>query len=162
MVSEKIAAVSGPMSRPFQPSAMPPAPTIRVGAVSVISWAITTSTGTCTRPVSSSRLAVLDPVRLHERVADAVALRGEEREGHGAADEDRVAPLEQRADHTELVAHLGAAEHGRRTGASGASSSAESTSTSRSSSRPAADGSTRGGPTIDACARCDAPNASFT
>ena len=37
-----------------------------------------------------------------------------------------------------------------------------STSTSRWSSRPAADGSDCGGPTIDACARCDAPKASFT
>jgi hypothetical protein len=44
----------------------------------------------------------------------------------------------------------------------GASRRPPSTSTSRASSRPAADGSVRGGPTIEACARCDAPKASFT
>jgi hypothetical protein len=37
-----------------------------------------------------------------------------------------------------------------------------STSTSFSSSRPAADGRVRGGPTMEAWARCDAPKASFT
>ena len=38
----------------------------------------------------------------------------------------------------------------------------ESTSTSCRSRLPAALGSTPGGPTMDACARCDAPNASLT
>ena len=37
-----------------------------------------------------------------------------------------------------------------------------STSTSRASSRPAAEGSVRGGPTIEAWARWEAPKASLT
>ena len=37
-----------------------------------------------------------------------------------------------------------------------------STSTSLASSRPAAEGSLVGGPTMEACARCEAPKASFT
>ena len=40
--------------------------------------------------------------------------------------------------------------------------SCSSTSTSRCSRRPIADGTYRGGPTIEAWARCDAPNASLT
>ena len=99
---------------------------------------------------------------LDERVADRVALRDEERERHRAADEQRVAAFEQRVDHAELVAHLHAAEHRRRTAARARRAAGSSTSTSRASSRPAADGRTRGGPTIDACARCAAPNASLT
>ena len=94
-------------------------------------------------PVSSSRRQSLDAVGLHERVADAVALRGEERERHRAADEDRVAPFEQRVDHAELVAHLRAAEHGDERVLRRVEQTPSSTSTSRSSSRPAADGSTR-------------------
>jgi hypothetical protein len=47
-------------------------------------------------------------------------------------------------------------------GGAAAWSRVESTSTSRSIRRPAACGSTRGGPTIDAWARCAAPKASLT
>ena len=46
--------------------------------------------------------------------------------------------------------------------ATSSASSRDSTSTSRNSNRPPACGITGGGPTIDAWARCDAPNASFT
>ena len=45
----------------------------------------------------------------------------EEREAHAAADEERVDPVEQGADDAELVAHLGAAQHGdERAGAAAA------------------------------------------
>ena len=52
------------------------------------------------------------PVGLEQRVADRLALRGEEREAHRAADHDRVDDAEQRLDDAELVGDLGAAEHG--------------------------------------------------
>ena len=55
--------------------------------------------------------ALVDHVGLHERVADGEPSREEERERHRAADEHRVAAVEQRVDHAELVADLGAAEH---------------------------------------------------
>ena len=85
---------------------------MRVSASAAMSCATTTSTGTFTRPVSSSALQSCDPLGLEQRVADLVALRGEEREGHRATDEDRLALVEQRVDHAELVADLRAAEDG--------------------------------------------------
>src|SRR5919198_706424 len=47
-----------------------------------------------------------------QRVADRVPLHGQEREGHRAADEDRVRPLEERLQHADLVRHLRAADDG--------------------------------------------------
>ena len=83
-------------------------------------------------PGGEQPAALVDHVGLHERIADARALREQERERHRPADEHRVAAVEQRLDHAELVAHLGAAEHRRRTGApTSSASSLESTSTSR-------------------------------
>ena len=55
--------------------------------------------------------AGVDLVALQQRVADAVALRGEEREAHAAADQQRVHLRQQRVDHGELVGDLGPAEH---------------------------------------------------
>ena len=106
------AVVSGPTSRPFQPSGTRSAGTIWVGASAAMSSATTTSVGICTRPVSSSRRQVVDHVGLDERVADAPTASDLEGERHRAADEDRVAAVEQRLDHAELVADLRAAEHG--------------------------------------------------
>ena len=40
-----------------------------------------------------------------------MALHGQEREGHGAADEQRVGDLEEAVDHADLVGHLGPAQH---------------------------------------------------
>ena len=45
-----------------------------------------------------------------QRVADRVALDGQEREGHRAADEDRVGALQEGLEHPDLVGHLGAAD----------------------------------------------------
>ena len=47
-------------------------------------------------------------------------------------------------------------------GRGGELSSLPSISTSRASRRPAAEGKRAGGPTIEAWARCEEPNASFT
>ena len=41
-----------------------------------------------------------------------MTLRGEEREAHRSTDDELVDDLEQRLDHAELVADLGAAQHG--------------------------------------------------
>ena len=90
------------------------------------------------------------------------ALREQERERHRAADEHRVAPVEQRVDHAELVAHLGAAEHRHERARHVVGEQPRQHLDLAGSSRPPACGRTGGGPTIDACARCDAPNASFT
>ncbi len=42
-----------------------------------------------------------------QRSTDRVALHRQEREGHGAADEDRVGALQERLEHPDLVGHLG-------------------------------------------------------
>ena len=62
-------------------------------------------------PLSSSRRQRVDLIGLEERVADRRPTRGEEREAHRAADDERVDDPEERVDDSELVAHLGAAEH---------------------------------------------------
>jgi hypothetical protein len=51
-------------------------------------------------------------VALHQGLAHGAPLRGEEGVGHRAADDERVDLAEQRLDDGDLVAHLGAAEHG--------------------------------------------------
>ena len=79
-----------------------------------------------------------------------------------AADEQRVDTLEQRLDHAELVADLGAAEHGDERPLRVVAQAEQHLDLLAASSRPIADGSVRGGPTIEAWARCDAPNASLT
>ena len=93
----------------------------------------------------------------------ACALREQERERHRAADEHRVAAVEQRVDHAELVADLRAAEHrDERLRRRRASRPREHLDLAERAAARRRCGRTRGGPTIDACARCDAPNASFT
>ena len=52
----------------------------------------------------------IDALGLAERVADLVALGGEERKAHRAADEDRVGAIEERLEDADLVGHLGAAD----------------------------------------------------
>ena len=102
-------------------------------------------------------------VVLDQRLADGLAHRLEERVGHGAADEQRVHARHQVLDHLDLVRHLGAAQDGderplrvlerlaevaelllhQQAGAGLPASACTSAST-------------------EACARCAAPNASFT
>ena len=61
----------------------------------------------------ASRLAAgVDLIRLEQGVTDRVALGGEEREAHRPADGEGVDDVEQRLDDAELVADLGAPEHG--------------------------------------------------
>ncbi len=76
---------------------------------------------------------------------------------------DRVGDVEQgRRCTPSLSRHLRAAEDGDERARWRRSRRPSRTSTSLASSRPAADGSGCGGPTIEAWARCDAPNASLT
>src|SRR5205807_7184369 len=56
--------------------------------------------------------ARIDHLGLHERVADGMALREQEREHHRPTHEDRVAALQERVDHAEFVADLRAAQYG--------------------------------------------------
>ena len=60
---------------------------------------------------SSSRRQVSTWSASKQRAADAVALGGEEREAHAAADQQPVDLGQQRLDDRELVAHLGPAQH---------------------------------------------------
>ena len=82
-------------------------------------------------PRVEQRAAGLDLVGLEQRAPIVVALGGEEREAHAAADDQRVGDLEQGLDHAELVAHLGAAEDGHERARCGSVRSGSSTSTSR-------------------------------
>jgi len=59
------------------------------------------------RVLASSRRSVLD-----QRPADRAPLCLEEGIGHAAADDEGVDLVEQVLDHRDLVADLGAAEHG--------------------------------------------------
>ena len=103
----------GPSSRPGSPSA---AHDLRARRPPRTPSATTTSTGsTISTPFSCGLREValdgLDLVGLEQRVADLVALRGEEGEAHAAADEQAVDLVEQVVDDAELVGDLRAAEH---------------------------------------------------
>ena len=56
--------------------------------------------------LGEQRSAAVDLVGLAQRVADLVTHRGEEREAHAPADDDRVRDLQQCGQHAELVGHL--------------------------------------------------------
>ena len=93
----------------------PSAGTMWRSAVSFGSAATTKSEGSTTStPRSFARSqrgqAVPVPVGLHERRAHLDALRGQEREGHRAADQQRVHAVEQRVHHAQLVGDLRAAQ----------------------------------------------------
>ncbi len=116
-IAENDATVRGPMSSPIRPAGIDRASTIWVSASAAISGAATTSTGSATvtprsraRPQGATDL--LDAVGLDPGRTHLAALRGEERERHGAPDEERVHPVDERVDHTQLVGDLGATEHG--------------------------------------------------
>jgi hypothetical protein len=119
MRSPNSAAVPGPMSRPIQPSGMvvcswrtsPPASGLPISPPGPeggdVGGQVDLAVGR-----SSSCPARVDHVGLEQRVADGVALGGEEREAHAAADDEAVDLGQQRLDDAELVGHLGPAEDG--------------------------------------------------
>ena len=149
------------MSSPFQPSGMAPAFTTRTSASSVISRAITTSTGTRTRPVPSSRLQ--SSTRSISTSESPIEYPWATRNVNAIAPPTTI--VSHRSRSASITASLSLTFEPPSTatnGCAGAWSRPDSTSTSRSSRIPAALGRIGGGPTIDACSRCDAPNASFT
>ena len=152
------AAVSGPMSRPFQPSGIASTPHVRAASASAVIVRRDDDVGR-DRAIAGpceQLAAVVDLVGLDERVADVCALRGEERERHRAADE-RACRTRRAARRSRRACRSPSRRRApRRTAASASSSSAEQ-HLDLAGQQPArrADGSTRGGPTIDAWARCD-------
>ena len=52
----------------------------------------------------------IDLVHLHQGASEAHVPRGEQRVGHGAADEDLITARDQRVDHADLVGDLGATD----------------------------------------------------
>ena len=152
---------------PSSPRALDTSAVSRTSAAASKRSPSTRSVGSSSRQLelsafTSASRAQLDPLLLHERVAGLLALRPEEAEAHRAADQQRVGQVEEAVDQPDLVAHLGAAEHHDQRAARGSRRSRVRVVTSRSSSGPAADGRSSVTPTVDACARWAAPNASFT
>ena len=151
------------MSRPFQPSGIASrrhVPRRRVGAHLLRRRRCRSGSRSC--PVASSSRQCSTWSSSTSESPTVRALRDEERERHRAA--DRATCRSARAARRSRRACRSPSRRRapRRTAASARRATRPSTSTSRASSRPAADGITRGGPTIDACARCAAPNASST
>jgi hypothetical protein len=90
-----------------------------------------------------------------------VALRLEEREAHRAADQDRVGALEERLEHADLVRHLGPADDRDERPLRVVEDAAQRRDLALE--QPArALGSSRATASVEACARCAAPNASLT
>ena len=111
----------------------------------------------------SRSLRDVDHLRLDQRLADAVALRGEEGVGDAAADDQLVDLAEQALEHRELGRHLRAGDDRdqRTRRASRAPSPARSARSSAAGRRrrPCAKRAT---PCVLASARCAVPNASIT
>ena len=110
------AVVCGPMSSAISSAAMPSAGATRAGAPAAASRATTTSVGITSRPCAASASARISRGHGHLVAgalgrADLVALGGEERVGHGAADEHRVGDGEHVPDEADLVGDLEAAQH---------------------------------------------------
>ncbi len=106
--------------------------------------------------------ARVDLIGLEQRVADALALGGEEREAHRPTDHERVDHTQQRFDDAELVGDLGASEHGHERPLRDCCAGRAAPRLLWRAADPSPTGSVRGGPTIEAWARCDAPKASLT
>ena len=155
ITSLNAAAVPGPMSNPLAPSGKSIAERRevagRVDADDVL--------GQVDRLARRSRLveqtlARVDLIGLPQRVADRVALRGEEREAHRATDHQRVDDVEQRLDHAELVADLRPAEHGDERPLRLVAQAEQDVDLLLQQQPHRRRQAYCGGPTIEACARC--------
>ena len=100
------------MSRPIQPSgtSTPSSSRRSVSASNALARARGRRAGAASRCRVEQLARGLEVLVLAQRVADRVALGGEEREAHRAADEDRVGALQEGVEHADLVGHLGAAD----------------------------------------------------
>ena len=104
------------MSRLSRSGGNSPTRTTRWSASGANRSAATRSTGSTTSTPrfsasASTRGDLRDLVRFEQRLAHLVALRGQERVGHAADDDQPVRLAEQVADDRELVRRLGPAEH---------------------------------------------------
>ena len=109
------AVVCGPTSSAISSAAMPSASATREGAPAAASRATTTSVGITSRPCVPPASARISPATVTSSPApleraDLVALGGEERVGHGAADQHRVGDGEHVPDEADLVGDLEAAQ----------------------------------------------------
>ena len=102
-------------------------------------------------------------LRVAQRIAHAMPLRGEKRIAHPATDQQRVGEPEQALDDADLVGHLRASEHPHERARRGLAGPTRSIVISRSNSSPAAERATWSAtPTVEALARCALPKASLT
>ena len=109
------------------------------------------------------RRGAWQPVVLDQRRADRKALRFEKRVGHRAADDERVHLAQQVLDDLDLVRHFRAAEDGHERSRRLLDRLARDTGAPSPSGTPPRLCRSRGRcASTDACARCAAPNASFT
>jgi len=100
-------------------------------------------------------------IRIAQRCADVDPLRGEKRVGHAAADHEGIHAREQIFEDADFVGDLRPADRAherlrrvhRQFGERASSASIKS---------PAYAGRSLATPTVDACARCAVPKASFT
>ena len=113
---------------------------------------------------SSARARGLDALRLAQRRADLVALGLEEREAHRAADQDRVGDLSRNASSTPILSVTFApptiATSGRRGSARMPGQRLDLAL--RAAGRRRVGEQVRDDASVEACARCAAPNASLT
>ena len=109
--------VLGPMSRPISPVGTSEARTVCRGASTVRSGGGDDVFGQLQDDAAligsvAGGAHLVEPVGLDQAVAHRAAVRRDERERHGTADQQRVDTLDEGADRPELVRDLGPTEHG--------------------------------------------------
>ena len=161
--------MAGPMSRPCQPGGdvHPDGPDLARGAVAAELGARFEGDDVGRQEDGlargQQRGAVGDPVLVDQRVADVVAGRGQEGEGHAPADHQGVDPVQQRLEDAELVGHLGPADHGDERPVRRAEQAAQDLDLASARRKPGgARAAGSGGPTTEAWRRWDTPKASLT
>ena len=112
------------MSSPFSSSGIASAGTVTGASAEATSGAATTSTGSSSATPFAARASIEARTSANRSGSTSepptsAALRGQQRERHGAADQEGVDPVEERVDHRELVRDLRAAEDRRRTAGPG-------------------------------------------
>ena len=174
MTAANASRVAGPMSSPSAPVGIASAATSVVAAsVARSAAAATTSTGRSmstprSRGARAGRAHLLEPVGLHERVADLAAVGGDQGERHRAADQDRVDAVDAGGRSRRACPRPSRRRARRRTAGRARRRAASSTSTSRGDAagrrrRVARSRACSSGRAWTlACARWTAPNASST
>ena len=158
--SAKAAAESGPMSRPVQPSGRSPSITLTLprgpcpsdGGPKVPpgsrAWVSVGSRMSTPESSSARQSARCDSSR--SELPDVLALGGQERVRHAAADDQRVHLGGQDLEHLELVGHLGPADHRHERPGRAARGSRPAPRPPGRSAAPPRSGRNWGGPTMEA------------